>query len=257
MPTKGSSKATNQPPQKNGREPAIKTKGHAKYTEDDMVKALYACSDSNPHAVSIAKAAKEYGIPQATLSARKRGNKPRKEAHTSQQRLTPKEEEALAMYCQSKGWRGEPLGVADIREVASKICGEKVGVNWVYGFTKRHPELRMRWAKAGESKRASGLNRVNVESFYECLAKAREGVDADCIWNCDEKGLVENGGTVRTRVIVGSDQRDPKVTADESRKMVTIIECVNAVGGAISPLVIHEGAEKDAEWIRSNPCGAQ
>jgi len=120
----------------------------------------------------------------------------------------------------------------------------------------RHPELRRRWAKQGESKRANALNKSNTDSFFELLAEAKEGVDPDCIWNCDEKGIVENGGCIRWRVIVGSDQKDPKVTADESRKMVTVLECVSAAGHAISLLVIHPGAEKDGEWIRSNPCGA-
>jgi hypothetical protein len=157
-----------------------------------MIKALYACSESNPEGVSIGKVAKCFGIPQATLSARKCGRMPRKEAHMHQRCLSKEEEQALAIYCQNKGWRGEPLGMQDIRDVASKICSKKVGINWVYSFLEHHPWLKTWWAKAGESKRASGLNRVNVQSFYEALAKAREGVDPDCIWNCDEKGLVEN-----------------------------------------------------------------
>lgn len=111
-----------------------------------------------------------------------------------------------------------------------------MGENWPSSFLKRHPELKNRWAKAGESKRASGLNRSNVDSFFQALAEARTGVDADCIWNCDEKGLQENGGSIRKRVIVGRTQKDPKVTANESKKMVTILECVNATGGSISQI---------------------
>ena len=49
--------------------------------------------------------------------------------------------------------------------------------------------------------------------------------------------------------MVGSNQTNPKITADESRKTVTILECVSAAGATIGPLVIHEGAEKDAEWV--------
>jgi hypothetical protein len=119
----------------------------------------------------------------------------------------------------------------------------------------RHPELRRCWAKQGESKRADALSKSNTDSFFELLAEAKKGIDPDCIWNCDEKGIVENGGSFRRRVIVGSDQKDPKITGDESRKMVTILECISAVGHVIPPLVIHQGAEKDGEWIRSNPCG--
>jgi hypothetical protein len=89
------------------------------------------------------------------------------------------------------------------------------------------------------------------------LAKASQTVVPDNIWNCDEKGFQANGGVVRRRVIVGNDQKDPKITGDESRKMVTVLECVNARGVAIAPLIIHEGAEKDGEWIANNPCKAE
>lgn len=136
------------------------------------------------------------------------------------------------------------MGLADIRVMVKEIMQEYVGLNWVERFVDRHPELRTRWAKKGESKRGKALNRYNKESFFTALAKAREGADADCIWNCDEKGIMENGGTMRRRVVVGSNQTDPKMTANESRKMVTVLECVSATGTVISPLVIHEGGRK-------------
>jgi helix-turn-helix, Psq domain len=235
--------------------PSKPVKGKS-YTEEHVKMALYACSKSNPEAISIAKAAEKYGIPSKTLGGRVRGAKPRVEAHEDQQLLTAIEERALARFCEARGWRGEPVDLAELRVLAEEISGRKPGERWPYAFMSRHPELRRRWAKQGESKRANALNKSNTDSFFELLAEAREGVDPDCIWNCDEKGIVENGGCIRRRVIVGSDQKDPKVTADESRKMVTVLECVSAAGHAISPLVIHPGAEKDGEWIRSNPCGA-
>jgi hypothetical protein len=208
-------------------------------------------------AVSVAEAAREFGVNPKTLAGRRGGKKSRKESHEDQQHLTHIEEKGLAIFCKNRGWRGEPVDLTELRTLASEICKQDVGENWIYAFYKRHPGLRRRWAKAGESKRANGLNRTNVKSFFEALAEAREGVNPDCIWNVDEKGLQENGGCIRRRVIVGSDQRDPKITADESRKMVTILECVSATGAAIRPLVIHEGVEKDGEWIRLNPCQAQ
>lgn len=100
--------------------------------------------------------------------------------------------------------------------MAGSICNQQAGKNWIYSFEVRHPDLSLRWANRGESKRASGLNRTNVNSFFEELAKASEGVLPDNIWNCDEKGLQANGGVMRWRVIVGSDQKDPKMIGDES-----------------------------------------
>jgi hypothetical protein len=225
-------------------------------SEENIKKALEACSKTNPTRISIAEAARQYHIHPKTLGARARGRKSRDDAHAYRRLLTHSQEEMLVRWCQNRGWRGEPVGLLDLNAMVEEIAKQKVGNSWIRRFLERNPEVRPRWAKRGESKQASGLNRFNVKSFFEALAKAREGVDPDCIWNCDEKGIMENGGTIRRRVVVASDQKDPKITADESRKMVTILECVSAVGASTRPLVIHEGAEKDAEWVRFNPCGA-
>jgi hypothetical protein len=227
------------------------------YTEEDMQKALQACSMDNPAAISIAEAARLYKVSPQTLGHRRRGGKPRNQAHENQQLLNKIQEDVLVLYCQNRGWRHEPVDIGELRQLAQQLCGENPGKKWHNGFFKRHPEIKRCWAKAGESKRANGLNRANTKSHFDLLKEARQGVSPENIWNCDEKGIVEGGGMIRRRVIVGTDQRDPKVTADESRKMVTILECVNAIGYAIGPLVIHKGVEKDLEWIRQNPCKAR
>ncbi|KIM20721.1 hypothetical protein M408DRAFT_81549, partial [Serendipita vermifera MAFF 305830] len=166
----------------------------------------------NPAAITIADAARLYNVPPKTLGYRRRGGKPKNQAHESQQLLTKIQEDVLVLYCQNRGWRHEPVDLEELRQLAQQLCGDKPGKKWHIGFFNCHPEIKRRWAKAGESKRANGLNRANT--------------------------------------------KDPKITADESRKMVTILECVNAIGYAIGPLVIHAGKEKDLEWIRQNPCKA-
>jgi hypothetical protein len=256
MPPKASSERAPAIPPVRPAQPTQRPASQNPHSEENIKKALNACSRANPARISIAEAARVYHIHPKTLGARARGRKSRDEAHAHQRLLTHLQEEMLVRWCQNMGWRGEPVGLMDLRAMVADIAKQPVGLSWVGRFIERNPELKTRWAKRGESKRASGLNRFNKQSFFEALAKAREGVDPDCIWNCDEKGIMENGGSFRRRVVVGSDQRDPKVTGDESRKMVTILECVSAVGASIPPLVIHEGAEKDGEWVRFNPCRA-
>lgn len=253
MPTKASKPTASRASVKKAPSKKEKSKD---YSESDMQQAMQACSKDNPSRISIKLAADLFDVPEGTLGHRNRGTRPRKEAHEDQQILTAIQEQTLARYCEAKGWRGEGVGLAEIRVLATELSGIEPGENWPYAFFKRHNTLKRRWAMPGESKRANALNRTNTKSFFDMLAEAKEGVDPDCIWNCDKKGIVLGGGSVRRRVIVGSDQKDPKITSDENRKMVTVLECVSATGAVISPLVIHQGAEKDGEWIRSNPCGA-
>lgn len=254
MPPKASIKKSSQAVSEIPLQKANKDKG---YTEEDIQRALYACSKENVNCVSIAEAARIFGVKEKTLGHRTRGKQARRKAHEDQQLLTAVQERAVAQFCKNRGWRNEPVDIGELRLMAEELCGVKPGDKWPYAFLDRHLELKRRWAGSGESKRASGLNRTNTTSFFELLEEARQGVEPENIWNCDEKGIVESGGMIQRRVIVGSSQKDPKVTADESRKMVTILECVSATGQVIGLLVIHKGGEKDAEWIRQNTCGAK
>lgn len=210
----------------------------ASYSESMLQEAIEACNPDNPVHISIAKAARTFHIPETTLRNRIKGCKSRSEAREPQQKLTKIQETVLALYCQNKGWRNDPLSIEALREAASIICGEPVGRDWHLQFERRHPEIRIRNAKPGESKRGKG----NIQPYN--------------IYNMDEKGLQECGGTVRRRVVVDAKQKDPKFDANEARKMITVVECISADGVAIAPLLIHQGAEKDGEWVRSNPCRA-
>jgi hypothetical protein len=253
LPTKKSSPSTC----RSGRTPAHKTRQEASYTEKDVERAIEACHPSNPSRISPEAAEMIFHVPASTIRQRMRGRTASKDAHVKQQHLTPAQERILAMYCRRRGWRAEPVDVDELRALVKRICNADVGVNWHLSFAKRHKDIKFRWAKRGEAKRASGLNQYNVDSFYKELKVALEDVEVENIWNCDEKGFQANGGVLRRRVICASEQKEPKIMGDESRKMVTILECVNPKGDSVSPLLIHEGAEKDGDWVRRNPCGAQ
>jgi hypothetical protein len=92
------------------------------------------------------------------------------------------------------------------------------------------------------------------DSFYqelkECLSV---GINPDCLWNLDEKGFQMNGGSYRSKYLVDSEQSNPKYTANEDRCNVTIMECISASGGRLTPLLIHPGAAVDLEWVKQAP----
>jgi len=228
-----------------------------KYTKEDLIKAVEACHSANPHRITLQKGEELFGVPKATIADHLKGKASRREGHEKQQLLTHAEERALALYCKNRGWRGEAVGQDELRNLAGQICGKTPARKWVHAFAGRNPGIGWKWAQQGEAKRGNGLSKANVESFFKELKIASEGVNYEDIWNVDEKGFQANGGVLRQRVLVADEQKEPKIMGDESRKMVTILECTSATGSLISPLVIHEGAEKDGEWVRCNPCNAQ
>lgn len=151
------------------------------------------------------------------------------------------------------------MGLVELCEAAASLSGKPIGHDWHQRFAKRHPDIKFWWAKRGEAKWGSGLNQSNVNSFYQQLRDVYDTGDVheDDVYNLDEKGLQEAGGTLWRWVLVSTWQVEPTIDVGESQKMVTVLECIGASGQAPTPLVIHEGAKKDGEWVRSNPCGAQ
>jgi hypothetical protein len=228
------------------------------YTQKDLEDAVAACDPRNPNRISITKAVQRFGVPKTTIRNRILGAINCSDAHKAEQTLSPEEETVLANYCKLRGYRGVPLGKQEIIKLATELCGRKVGTNWIYGFQRRHPELKFRWAQRGEAKRASGLNRTNVDAYFKDLEHimATENILPKDIYNLDEKGLEQSGGDLRLRVLVDHAQREPKLHGEEGRQMATILKCISAGGFAIPPLLIHPGTEKDGEWIRDNPCNA-
>ncbi|KAF7971789.1 hypothetical protein HWV62_19919 [Athelia sp. TMB] len=55
---------------------------------------------------------------------------------------------------------------------------------------------------------------------------------------------------------IDRDQKVVHQVEDGNRELVTVIECVSADGTSIPPSVVYQGARRDLEWGRDNPCGA-
>lgn len=235
-----------------GAVPGVKTLER----EENIRKALH---DIIFEKISIAEASRRYQLPTSTLQDRQKGAQPRHKVHETNQKLTPMEEAALTEYCRQKGWRGEPLTIQEIRHAANQISGATVGENWVYNFRKRNPSISPRTTQKAESKRSQGLNPEAVSSFYEELQRVIKEYDIyPCdIWNADEKGVFMGGGEIKFRTLVASEMKQAFSTGDENRKMVTVLECIRSNGESIPPLLIHEGAAPDGEWIRLNPINAR
>jgi hypothetical protein len=67
----------------------------------------------------------------------------------------------------------------------------------------------------------------------------------------DETGFAV-GNTQSTRIIVDSTQKSNwKVTAGK-QEWITVLECANAAGAALPPLVIFKAQNTNSAWIPSN-----
>jgi len=185
-------------------------------------------------------AATKWKIPAQTLRNRSTGKtKPYRQAHGTQQKLSPEGEAVLVAWLQLWADTARPVSISRIQRIARDLAGEKVGKNWVYRFLKRHSEIKLGKPSGLDPKRAQAFNETIVKKHYEELEKALyPGLKPSNLYNMDEKGCQRGGGRrIRNQkfIICNGKQTQHRVQS-ANLELITIIECVSADGTHIKPV---------------------
>jgi hypothetical protein len=133
--------------------------------------------------------------------------------------------------------RGAAPRPSMVREIANLLLArrgtipiETVGEKWVYNFTKRTPELRTRFSRRYDYKRAQQENpRVIQEWFNTVQATIQQySILPKDIYNFDETGFAI-GLTATAKVITWSEYYGRRsVLEPGNREWVTAIESISA-----------------------------
>ena len=113
------------------------------YTENALTAAVDAVNAGTP----VKRAARDYGIPRATLQDRLAGRQSKTIAHTSQQKLSPVQESRLAEWIRIQDALGFAPTHVQIRTFANRILltggsATSVRKHWLEGFLRRNPYVR-------------------------------------------------------------------------------------------------------------------
>ena len=113
------------------------------YTENALTAAIDAVNAGTP----VKRAARDYGIPRATLQDRLAGRQSKTIAHTLQQKLSFVQENRLAEWICIQDTLGLAPTHAQIRTFASRILlagGSTTGVgkHWLEGFLRRNLHVK-------------------------------------------------------------------------------------------------------------------
>ena len=139
---------------------------------------------------------------------------------------------------------------------------ETPGLKWWNGFLKRWPQLSERKAQHLSKKRAQGANSETIQDFFAKVEKLLSEIGirysrdlATRMWNCDETGLCNAGGS--RRVLAKRGSRWVHDTAGGSgRSHTTVLGCGSASGVRLPPFVVYKGKNLYSSWTRGGPAGA-
>lgn len=221
----------------------------------------------------IRNAAAAFDVPKSTLHRRVKGGGTRQGSQVQNRKLRPTEEAALIQWIESLDDHGMSPTIGYIRQMADLLLRERgssilldasiastpvpamtVGENWVHRLLDRHPHLKTRYSRKYDYQRALCEDPEKIAAWFVRVQKTimEYGV-LDCdIYNFDETGF-QMGVASTAKVVTRSERRNrPVVIQPGNREWTTVIECINATGWSLDPMIIFEGKVHISSWYEGS-----
>jgi hypothetical protein len=107
--------------------------------------------------------------------------------------------------------RGFPARYRDVEEMANRLLADRdvlpVGKRWAINFIKRQPQLKMRFQRKYDYRRAKCEDPTIIRNWFRLIENtiAKYGIRSDDIWNFDETGFMM--GVILSGIVVTSLER--------------------------------------------------
>ncbi|KZL83452.1 transposase, partial [Colletotrichum incanum] len=214
--------------------------------------ALQACR-KDPK-LSVRAAAKIYQVSRVTLTRRLNGTPSRRDTMPNSRNLTPLEEEKLVDYILDLDARSFPPRITGVEEMANYLLADRdappVGKHWASNFVKRQPQLRTRFFRKYDYKRAQCEDPEAIRAWFALVKNtiAKYGIDECDIYNFDETGFMM--GQIASGMVVTSAERrsNTKMVQPGNREWVTVIQAISSQGYNVPPYIIVAGQYHLSTW---------
>ncbi|KAK3911895.1 Pogo transposable element with KRAB domain [Frankliniella fusca] len=119
---------------------------------------------------------------------------------------------------------------------------EKAGVEWLFGFRQRHPELTMRKPEQCSVDRAAAFTPENMKTFFGNLKNAVDRhpsfADGSRVYNLDEIGTTTVGSVKRKILAPTGVKQVYQSKTGERGTLVTTLCIIGANGSALPPVMV-------------------
>lgn len=132
------------------------------------------------------------------------------------------------------------------------------GRDWVYGFLKRFPELKLRQPTATSIARAMGFNKTQVNIFYEnlqCLYNKYRFAPSR-IYNLDETGINTVPKKIPKVISIKGKKLVGKIVSAERGHTITLVCAMSATGNFVPPAFIFPRKRMKGHLLNNAPEGS-
>jgi hypothetical protein len=178
---------------------------------------------NNPK-LSAQGATKIYKVNPRTLQRRRRGIQSRRDIIHRLRKLSKSEEDILLQSILDQILRGFPPQIRIIEEMANQLLADRdalpVGKRWAINFIKRQPQLKTRFPRRYDYKRALYKDPTIIRNWFRLIENtiAKYGIYTDNIWNFNETGFIMGMISTGKVVISIETHRKPKSVQPGNRE---------------------------------------
>jgi hypothetical protein len=132
--------------------------------------------------------------------------------------------------------------------------GKPTGTNWTTKFIQRRPELKTKFSRRYDYKRAQCEDPEIIRDWFRLVQNvvAKYGILEQDIFNFDEAGFAM-GVVATAKVVTSSERRNrPKTAQPGNREWVTIIQGINSGGWTIPPFIIFKAQAHLSAWYEDS-----
>lgn len=153
---------------------------------------------------------------------------------------------------------------AEVIKRPDDVDKDLLSKNWLRRFLNRYPHLSSRMPQQMSRYRATCANRNTIFTWFGFVRDLfdRYGiVEAACVWNVDETGLMDIPKP--RRIIAPKKLKANQIVPKERGETTTAVVMVNAAGQKVPPMIIHKGRKVQQAWkensnqalVRASPSG--